>query len=88
MLDEKRKELLKVVRQCLSAIRQRGDRDSNSDFVTKADDHYRNFEERIARTDKLALLDGMMPRMWDYKDDVLREMDDSIRHSSVVLSFP
>ncbi len=80
MLDEKRKELIKVVRQCLSAIRQRGDRDSNlRSYVTKADDHYRNFEERIARTDKLALLDGMMPRMWDYKDDVLREMDDSIR---------
>ena len=28
----------------------------------------------------------MMPRMWDYKDDVLREMDDSIRPQ--VSSFP
>ena len=76
MLRKKREELLEVVRQCMAEIRQRADSDGNlKNQVNKADNYYVDRKEKIAQTDNLALLDGMMPPMWRYKDEVLQVMD-------------
>lgn len=76
MLLMKREELLEVVRQCMAEVHQRAGYDGNlKNQVTKADNYYAERKEKIAQTDSLALLDGMMPPMWAYKDEVLQHMD-------------
>ena len=76
MLAEKRKELLEVARQCISEIHQRGDDDSNlQSYVMEADTFYNNYKEKIAHTNKLALLDVLSLHMWNYKDKVIRNIE-------------
>ncbi len=76
MLLKKREELLEVVRQCMAEVHQLAGYDGNlKNQVTKADYYYAERKEKIAQTDSLALLDGMMPPMWAYKDEVLQTME-------------
>ena len=44
-------------------------------IIQKADEFYMQKKQRIAETKSLALLDGMMPPMWTYKDDTLRRIE-------------
>ncbi len=78
MLEEKRKELLEVVRQCMEEIHSRmsaAASDNVKNAVIKADEYFDQRKKKIAQTKSLALLDGMMPPMWTYKDDTLRAID-------------
>ena len=82
MLETKRAELYEVVRQCMADIH--GKMPSFSDaqiktIIQKADDFFTQKKQRIAETKSLALLDGMMPPMWTYKDDTLRMLDHMTR---------
>ena len=78
MLEEKRGELLEVVRQCMAdihAMMNPGSDVALRPIIQKADEFYMQKKQRIAETKSLALLDGMMPPMWTYKDDTLRRME-------------
>ena len=78
MLEEKRGELLEVVRQCLADIHsamQAGNEIEARPLIQKADEFFTQKKQRIAETRSLALLDGMMPPMWTYKDDTLRLLE-------------
>lgn len=78
MLEEKRSELLEVVRQCMEDIHAMytpGSDVSVRSILQKADDFYTQKKQRIAETKSLALLDGMMPPMWTYKDDTLHRIE-------------
>ena len=78
MLEEKRGELLEVVRQCMADIHAMVKPGSDADvrpIVQKADGFYAQKKQRIAETKSLALLDGMMPPMWTYKDDALHRLE-------------
>lgn len=78
MLEEKRGELLEVVRQCMADIHAMINPGSDvalRPIIQKADEFYMQKKQRIAETKSLALLDGMMPPMWMYKDDTLRRIE-------------
>ncbi len=78
MLEEKRSELLEVVRQCMEDIHAMytpGSDVSVRSILQKADDFYTQKKQRIAETKSLALLDGMIPPMWTYKDDTLHRIE-------------
>ena len=78
MLEEKRTELLEVVRQCMADIHSMMNAGSDTEvrpIILKADDFFTQKKQRIAETTSLALLDGMMPPMWTYKDDALRHLE-------------
>ena len=78
MLEEKRGELLEVVRQCMADIHstmQAGNEIEARPLIQKADEFYTQKKQRIAETKSLALLDGFMPPMWTYKDDTLRRLE-------------
>ncbi len=82
MLAEKRAELLEVVRQCMEGIHTKAEDAQNADIrpiIQKADDFFSQQKQRIASTDSLALLDGMMPPMWSYTDSVLSSLEDAAR---------
>jgi len=69
MLAEKRENLLEIVRQCMESIHTAADHSTEGkDISDKADEFFTKQKDRIAHTDSLALLDGFVPPMWQYKD--------------------
>ena len=81
MLVEKRNELNEVVRQCLSVIHQA----ANGDFkvaaiVEKADNFYTLKKQQISSASCIALLDGLVPPLWQYKDDTLEYIDKMLNY--------
>ena len=76
MLDAKREELLEIVRQCMADIHQAAGDDMNARSVSAtADTFYDLKKQQIATTTELALLDGLIPPMWQYKDTTLDKIE-------------
>lgn len=80
MLDEKRADVLEVVRQCMEAIHTAYNGDSAAKQISdKADTFYSQKKTQINSSECLALLDGMMPPMWQYKDEALERIDAALK---------
>ena len=77
MLDEKREELLEVVRQCMAEIHQAvgGGSPEARAVSEKADVYYTQQKEKIAETESLALMEGFPIPMWNYRDDSVSKID-------------
>lgn len=76
MLDEKRAELLEIVRQCLEKIHMSIEDNTDAKKISNtADDYFTEKKKQIASYQKLVLLDGLVPQMWRYKDEVLSKME-------------
>ena len=77
MLEAKRQDILEnIVTECLSAIHQAAGDDPQCKTLTeKADTYYDQKKQQIAEMKVLALLDGLVPQMWQYKDDALERIE-------------
>ena len=78
MLEKERAALEEVVRECMEAIHGHctaADDPAVRNVALKADEYFSQRRAEIAQKPTLALLNGMMPPMWAYKDDALRRMD-------------
>jgi len=77
MLEEKRIELLEVVRQCMADIHiVAADGNNQSKAISdKADTYYTQQKEKIAETTSLALMEGFPIPMWNYRDDAVSKID-------------
>ncbi|MGN8764363.1 BREX system P-loop protein BrxC [Hornefia butyriciproducens] len=76
LLEEKRKDLLEIVRQCLAEIHQAGGvRGEHKNAIEKADNYFEQMKEQIATTKTIVLLDGMTTQMWNYKDDTVASIE-------------
>ena len=76
LLEEKRKELLEIVRQCLAEIHQAGgDGSEFKNAIEKADNYFTQMKDQIATTKTIVLLDGMTTQMWNYKDDTVAAIE-------------
>ncbi len=76
MLEEKRLEVLEIVRQCMEAIHTAAEGDSASKNISdKADKYFMQKKEQIEDIKVLALLDGLALPMWQYKDDTLERIE-------------
>ena len=81
MLDAKREELLEIMRQCTEEIHaQAADNPAAQKISSTADNYFSQQKEKIASYQTLALLDGLMPQMWQYKDDTVARID-AVMHS-------
>ena len=90
MLEEKRTELLEVVRQCMAEIHQALD-DGNATakaISDKADVYYEQQKEKIAETTSLALMEGFPIPMWNYRDDAVSKIEFSKRPPKPVAPRP
>lgn len=90
MLEEKRTELLEVVRQCMAEIHQALD-DGNATakvISDKADVYYGQQKEKIAETTSLALMEGFPIPMWNYRDDAVSKIEFSKRPPKPVAPKP
>lgn len=76
LLEAKRGELLEIVRQCMEAVHTAAEEDIQlRPYAEKADAFYGEKKKRIAGLESLALLDGLIPPMLSYKDEVCGRME-------------
>lgn len=71
LLDSKRAELLEIVRQCMAEVHTLSDGNVDcTELVRKADTYFDQQKKKISELQSLALLDGLVPQIWSYKDDI------------------
>ena len=75
MLEEKRAEILEIVRQCMAEIHQSANDLSVKEWSNKADEFYTQRQAEIRSCQSLALLDGMVQRILRYKDDIVSRVE-------------
>ncbi len=83
MLNAKREDILEIVRQCMKEIHNlAGDNSTARNVSNTADNFFTQKEQQIASYQTLALLDGLVPPIWQYKDEVVNKID-AILHPQV-----
>lgn len=76
LLASKREEILEIVRQCMAAIHSAaGIQIEAKNVITKADVFYEQKKQRIGELASLALLDGLVPPMLNYKDEAVAKLE-------------
>ena len=76
MLEAKREELLEIVRQCMEEIHtSAGDNISTKNISNTADNYFTQQKQKIVSYQTLALLDGLVPPIWQYKDDTVSRIE-------------
>ncbi|MGM9553490.1 MAG: BREX system P-loop protein BrxC [Faecousia sp.] len=76
LLQAKREELLGYCRQCMGAIHQTANGNPDAgELISKADAFYQQKMDAIAAMTSLALLDGLIPPMLQYKDSVCERLE-------------
>lgn len=76
LLEEKRTEILEIVRQCLSEIHITGAGSAQCGSLSeRADKYFDQQKARVAELESLQLLDGLVPQMWSYKDETVDRME-------------
>ena len=70
LLDAKRNDVLEIITQCMGKIHGASEADVHyRDVVSKADHFYDEEKKRCAQIQQIALLNGMIPNLWQYCDD-------------------
>ena len=76
LLASKRDEINDIIRQCMAAIHQAGGGDIHTkDLVIKADEYYTQQKQKVDDYRSLALLDGLIPPMLQYKDKAVDRIE-------------
>ena len=77
MLEEKRTDLLEVVRQCMAEIHQaaKGGTYVADSISDRADTYYDQQKKKIADQTCLAVMEGYPINMWNYRDDALKRIE-------------
>ena len=76
LLQAKRDELLEIVRQCMAAVHiAAGSNLECKSVVLTADAFYDQRKQRIQELQSLALLDGLVPPMYQQKDDAVNKIE-------------
>ena len=71
LLNDKRAELLEIIRQCMEEVHTLSNGDvSCMELVKKGDTFFDQQKSKIRELQSLALLDGLVPQIWSYKDDL------------------
>ena len=76
LLAAKREEVGDIITQCMGAIHQaaRGDLKAK-DISNKADEYYSQKKQQVKELQSLALLDGLIPPMLQYKDTTVDRLE-------------
>lgn len=76
MLEKKRAAISEIVRQCMAEIHTAYDGHPEvKNIADAADNYYTQVKERIVATESLALLDGLIQPMSEYKDKAVDRID-------------
>lgn len=76
LLDAKREEVGDIITQCMGAVHQAANGDIKAkDLIARADEFYTQQKQKVRYYQSLALLDGLIPPMLQYKDDALERIE-------------
>ena len=76
LLKAKREELIGYCQQCMGAIHQTSNGHPDTrEIINKADTFYKQKMDTIANMTSLALLDGLIPPMLQYKDSACEKLE-------------
>ena len=79
LLEFKREELNDVIVQCMGAIHQASKGDFKArDLIDKADTYFSQQKEKVQSYQSLALLDGLIPPMLQYKDSMVGKIETAL----------
>ena len=86
MLEAKRNELLEIVRQCMAEIHSLAGNNSVAKGISNtADNYFTQKKQQISSYRTLALLDGLIPQMWSYKDDTVSRIEAVLNEGDQVI---
>ena len=75
LLEKKRTEILEIIRQCMEEIHTIAiEIYEAKEISNEADRYFDEQKKRLTELESLQLLDGLIPQMWSYKDDVTKKM--------------
>lgn len=75
LLEKKRTEILEIIRQCMEEIHTLASEIYEAKEISnEADRYFDEQKKRLTELESLQLLDGLIPQMWSYKDDVTKKM--------------
>lgn len=84
LLQNKREELLEIVRQCMAEIHQAADGEMKvKSLIIAADDFFTQRKKRISELKSLALLDSQIPGLFTYKDDTCERIETMLKPAPV-----
>lgn len=76
LLDSKRAEVGDMITQCMGAVHQTANGDFKAEeLVAKADNFFSQQRQKAKDYQSLALLDGLIPPMLQYKDDIVERLE-------------
>lgn len=76
LLEAKRAEVGDMITQCMGAMHQAANGDLKAkDLIARADEFYTQQKQKVRDYQSLALLDGLIPPMLQYKDDALERIE-------------
>jgi hypothetical protein len=76
LLEAKRAEVEDMITQCMGAVHQAANGDFKAnDLVARADEFYTQQKQKVQDYQSLALLDGLIPPMLQYKDNTLERIE-------------
>lgn len=76
LLYNKRVELFDIIRQCMEEVHTFANGSvSCNELVRKADNFFEQQKSKIKELQSLALLDGLVPQIWSYKDDICERIE-------------
>lgn len=76
LLDAKRAEVGEMITQCMGAVHQAANGDLKAkDMIARADEFYTQQKQKVRDYQSLALLDGLIPPMLQYKDNALERIE-------------
>lgn len=76
LLKAKRAEVEDMITQCMGAVHQAANGDFKAnDLVARADEFYIQQKQKVQDYQSLALLDGLIPPMLQYKDNTLERIE-------------
>ena len=76
LLEAKRADISEIIRQCLEEIHVTGsDNAACGNLLEKADTYFSQQKGRVEELESLQLLDGLVPQLWEYKDETVNRME-------------
>ena len=76
LLEAKRAEVGDMITQCMGAVHQAANGDFKAnDLIARADEFYTQQKQKVRDYQSLALLDGLIPPMLQYKDNALERLE-------------
>lgn len=76
LLEAKRVEVGDMITQCMGAVHQAANGDFKAnDLIARADEFYTQQKQKVRDYQSLALLDGLIPPMLQYKDNTLERLE-------------